>query len=340
MFELITATIRTLMLAIIALSIFSGCATTAGLLGVGKKDKEQDIARCDADSDKKPLAKWSAISGILMEKSIAVPGQPATQQRRLRLISPVSVAAQGNDVYIVDGAQQTILKYDRATQTIRKFITSPSIDMTSQIYLDRALSLYLTDTRNAQVQQYDIDGRLVQTYQNASELPQPGSVVVDDSRGEIFIADRLTARILVFDRGGLIIRAIGADVKENALRFQNISALAMATNQLYVSDQLGSNIYALAPSGKLRYKFGYDEMKKPGSVTTDDYNRVYVADLADNTIKVYRGGELQTTVGEPRDPARLNFQLISDLWISDGLLYVADAAGASVQILRVVPPCL
>jgi sugar lactone lactonase YvrE len=328
------------MLGIIALSILTGCATTAGLLGVGKKDKEQEIARCDADSDKKPLAKWSAISGILMERKLAAPGQPASQPQRLRLISPVAVAAQGNDIYIVDGAQKTILKYDRATQTIRKFISSPAIDMTSQIYLDRALSIYLTDTRNAQVQQYDIDGRLVQTYQNASELPQPGSVVVDDGRGEIFIADRLTARILVFDRGGLIIRAIGADVKENALRFQNIVALAMATNQLYVSDQLNKSVYALAPTGKLRYKFGNEELKQPGSVATDEFNRVYVADLADNTIKVYRGGELQTTVGEPRDPAKLNFQLISDLWISDGFLYVADAASASVEILRVVPPCL
>ena len=328
------------MLGIIVLSILTGCATTAGLLGVGKKDKEQEVARCDADSDKKPLAKWSAISGILMERKLAAPGQPASQPQRLRLISPVAVAAQGNDIYIVDGAQKTILKYDRATQTIRKFISSPAIDMTSQIYLDRALSIYLTDTRNAQVQQYDIDGRLVQTYQNASELPQPGSVVVDDGRGEIFIADRLTARILVFDRGGLIIRAIGADVKENALRFQNIVALAMATNQLYVSDQLNKSVYALAPTGKLRYKFGNEELKQPGSVATDEFNRVYVADLADNTIKVYRGGELQTTVGEPRDPAKLNFQLISDLWISDGFLYVADAASASVEILRVVPPCL
>jgi len=337
--EFIASSIRTTILGFLAVSLFSGCATTAGLLGIGEKDKQQEMARCDVDSDKKPLAKWSAISGILMEKSMAVPGQPATQPRRLRLISPVAVAAQGNDIYIVDGVQKTVLKYDRATQTIRKFINSPAIDMTSQIYLDRALSIYLTDTRNAQVQQYDIDGRLVQTYQNASELPQPGSVVVDDGRGEIFIADRVTARILVFDRGGLIIRAIGADVKENALRFQNIVALAMAPNQLFVSDQLSKSVYALAPTGKLRYKFGYDELKQPGSVTTDDYNRVYVADLADNTIKVYRGGELQTTVGAPRDPAKLNFQLISDLWISDGFLYVADAASASVEILRVVPPC-
>ena len=331
--------IRILLLWLLASSVLIGCATSAGLLGIGKETKEQGTARCAADSDKRPLAKWSTITGVLMERTPAGTGGASNQTQRIRLISPVAVTVQSNDVYIADAAQKTIFKYDRTTQTIRKFISSPDIDMTSGIYTDRALSLYFTSTRQPQVQQFDIDGRLVQTFQNASELPQPVATVVDDSRAEIFIADRLTARVLVFNRGGTVIRAIGADVKKDALRFETIVSMAMATNQLYVTDQLAKKIYALAPSGKLRYDFGSSELVKPGAITTDAFNRVYVADQADNTIKVYRGGQWQTTVGEPGDPARLNFQLISDMWISDGFLYLADAASASVEILRVVPPC-
>lgn len=320
-------------------SVLTGCATSAGLLGIGKETKEQGIARCEEDNDKRPLAKWSAISGIIMEKTRTGAGSSGNQTQRVRLVSPVAVTAQSNDVYIADGAQKIIFKYDRSTQTIRKFISSPDIDMNSDIYTDRALSLYLTSTRQTRVQQFDIDGRLVQIYQNASELPQPIATVVDDSRAEIFIADRLTARVLVFNRGGTVIRAIGADVRENALRFETIVSMAMATNQLYVTDQLAKKVYALAPSGKLRYDFGANELARPGPIATDAFNRVYVADLADNTIKVYRGGQWQTTIGGPDDPARLNFQLISDMWISDGFLYLADAASASVEILRVMPPC-
>ncbi len=321
----------------LASHVLASCATSAGLLGVGKESAQQDMASCTTDDEQRPLARWSSISGILMERTPA--GANTSPTQRVRLVAPVAVAAQSNDVYIADGAQQTILKYDRSTQTIRKFISSPDIDITTAIYTDRALSLYLTSTRQPRVQQYDLDGRLLQTFQNASELPQPVATVVDDSRAEVFIADRLTARILVFNRGGTVIRAIGADVKKNALRFENIVSLAMATNQLYVTDQLAKKVYALAPGGKKRYDFGADELMKPGAVATDTHNRVYVADLADNTIKVYRGGELQTTVGEPGDPARLSFQVISDIWISDGFLYLADAASASVEILRVVPPC-
>ncbi len=325
------------MMGWLASHVLASCATSAGLLGVGKESAQQDMASCTTDDEQRPLARWSSISGILMERTPA--GANTSPTQRVRLVAPVAVAGQSNDVYIADGAQQTIFKYDRSTQTIRKFISSPDIDMTTAIYTDRALSLYLTSTRQPRVQQYDLDGRLLQTFQNASELPQPVATVVDDSRAEVFIADRLTARILVFNRGGTVIRAIGADVKKNALRFENIVSLAMATNQLYVTDQLAKKVYALAPGGKKRYDFGADELMKPGAVATDTHNRVYVADLADNTIKVYRGGELQTTVGEPGDPARLSFQVISDIWISDGFLYLADAASASVEILRVVPPC-
>ena len=164
------------MIGWLASHVLAGCATSAGLLGVGKETTQQDMASCTTNSEQRPLVKWSSISGILMERTPA--GANTSPSQRVRLVAPVAVAAQSSDVYIADGAQQTIFKYDRSTQTIRKFISSPDIDMTTAIYTDRALSLYLTSTRQPRVQQYDLDGRLVQTFQNASELPQPVATVV------------------------------------------------------------------------------------------------------------------------------------------------------------------
>ena len=131
--------IRILLLWLLASSVLIGCATSAGLLGIGKETKEQGTARCAADSDKRPLAKWSTITGVLMERTPAGTGGASNQTQRIRLISPVAVTVQSNDVYIADAAQKTIFKYDRTTQTIRKFISSLDIDMTSGIYTDRAL---------------------------------------------------------------------------------------------------------------------------------------------------------------------------------------------------------
>ncbi len=314
-----------------------GCATTLGVFGVGKdaQTPQQRTARCEADEDK-PLARWSSISGILLGQS--APGLRDSTSARTKLVSPVSVAAQANFVFIVDAGQQVIFRFDRGTQTIREFARIANLDSRAQISVDRALSVYLADPVASRVVQFDFDGRVVQTYQNATELPQPISVVVDDNRSEILAGDGLTARVLVFNRGGGIARAIGAQVS-GGVRFQSVAAMAIREDQLYVVDRLMRQVHALSPSGASRYQFGSEELRQPGAIAADDHNPVYVVDNADNTIKVFRGGRFETVVGASGDPAGLGFRNISGLWASDGLLYVADSAGASVEILQVLTPC-
>lgn len=313
----------------------AGCATVTGVLDLGQVEQPGRVAECESDSEQKPLARWSSISGELLVRSYDA-GKAVNSY--LRLTSPVAVAAQANDLYIADLGQQAILKYDRGTQTTRVFAEVPDLNLDTGLYLDRALSLYLADPLGSQVIRFDIDGRPQQTFQSTSELPRPVAVVVDDSRGEIFAADQLTARILVFNRGGLVTRAIGADVADG-VRFESVTAMAIGPDQLYVVDRLARRVYALAPDGTYRYTFGEEELELPGAVALDSNNRVFVADEADNTIKVYRGGQLEAVVGAQGDPVGLGFRQLSALWLSDGLLYIADAASASIDILRVVPPC-
>ena len=328
-----------LCLIVLCLSVPGGCATTAGLLGLGQqKSQSLQAASCKDDSAKSPLGLWGSISGNLLARSTGVAAGGVPDSGYIQLLSPVAVASRANELFIADAGQQAILKFDRGTQTARIFARVPGMNMRAGLYIDRALALYLVDPFAAKVIQFDIDGKPLQSFENSTELPQPIAMVVNDNRGEIFIGDQLTAHILVFDRAGLVTRAIGADIAGGA-RFQSIIAMASGPDQLFISDRLARQVHALAPDGEYRFGFGEDELISPGAVATDRHNRVFVADTGDNTIKVYRGGQLEAIVGAPNDPVGLAFQQISDLWLSDGLLYVADAARASIDILRVVPPC-
>lgn len=318
--------------------LLEGCATTAGLLGLGQKEGSLKIVSCEEESEKTPLAKWGSISGNLLARSGGIPASGTPNPGHIRLTSPVAVAASANDLFIADAGQRAILKFDRGTQTVRVFARVPDMNIRADLYIDRALSLYLVDPVASKVIQFDMDGKPLQSFENLTELPQPIAMVVDDGRGEIFIGDQLTAHILVFNRGGLVSRAIGASVT-GGVRFQSITGMTSGPDQLFVSDRLARLVHALAPDGAYRYGFGEDELESPGSVAIDSHNRVYVADNGDNTIKVFRGGQLEAVAGASSDPVGLGFQQISDLWLSDGLLYVADAARASIDILRVVPPC-
>lgn len=313
----------------------TACATVAGVLEMGQNEQPGRITECGPGSEQKPLARWSSISGNLLVRSS---GAAATESSYLQLTSPVAIAAQANDLYIADVGRRAILKYDRGTQITRVFVEVPDLNLDTGLYLDRGLSLYLADPLAGQVTRFDIDGKPLQTFQNTTELPRPVAVVVDDSRAEVFAADQLTARILVFDRAGLVTRAIGVDVADG-IRFQSVTAMAIGPDQLYVVDRLAHRVYALALDGSYRYFFGEEDLKLPGAIALDAHNRVFVADEADNTIKVYRGGQLEAVVGAQGDPTGLGFRQLSALWLSDGLLYVADPASAGIDILRVVPPC-
>ena len=336
---------RLLMVALTA-CLLPGCATTAGLLDLGREKPAgnvagmaaDSVAACEAGSEKRPLARWSSLSGELLLRPGGIPPAGAPVSKRLLLITPVAVAALANTLYIVDAGQRAILKFDRGTQTASIFASVPEVNTRAGLYVDRAYTLYLADPVAANVVALDIDGNLLQTFSNATELPQPVAVVTSIEGDEIFVGDDLASHILVFNRGGTVTRSIGSGTNAD-IQFQSVTAIASGPDQLYVSDRLGHQVHALAPDGTYRFGFGRDELLSPGALAIDRHNRVYVADTGDSTIKVFRGGQLEAVVGAPEDPVGLGFQVISSLWESDGLMYVADAARASIDILRIVPPC-
>lgn len=324
------------LLPLLITALAAGCATTAGLIGFEQKSDKQILA-ISCDHDGSLLKRWSTISGTLKGRSSIKFGQPAVDER-VRLISPAAVAAQSTDIFIADTGHKKIFKYDRATQTIETFAEIPDMGGRVSLHVDRGLSVYLVNQATATTTQFDIDGRVLKVFDNAAELPQPVAVTVDDKQAEIFITDQLRAHVLVFNRGGGINRVINAPIS-GAGKIQSISAMTFAKNQLYLVDRAGHQVYAMSPTGKLRYAFGAEELVAPDAITVDAENRVFVADTSNNTIKVYRGGLFEAELKGAGDVTESEFQLISGLWADNDLLYVADAASASVKIFRILPSC-
>ena len=322
---------------IFSMLFVSACATTAGLIGFGKESDKQ-LAAASCSSEDGMLERWSTISGILKGRAQRTPAQPNPPLERVRLTSPSAVAAQSIDIFIADTALKKIFKYDRATQVITTFADVPDMGNVVQLYVDRGLSVYLVDQFSAKTTQYDIDGRVLQVFENTAELPQPVAVVVDDIQAEIYVADQLRAHALVFNRAGGVNRVVNAP-KSGKTTIQSIAAMAFADNQLYIVDSVNHEVHAMSPTGSYRFSFGADELVSPGVISVDGSNRVFVADTITNSIKVYRGGLFETEIGGSGGELASEFQLISGLWADNDLLYVADAASASVKIFRILPPC-
>lgn len=313
-----------------------GCATTAGLIGFEQKiDNKVSVDNCATGN--KILKPWTTISGTLKGRPSYKAGQ-AIVDERIKLVSPAAVVAQATDVFIADTALKRIFKYDRATQTIETFAQVPDMGGKVSLYIDRGLSVYMVNQAAAKTVQFDIDGRVLKVFENMAELPQPVAVSVDDKQAEIFITDQLRSHVLVFNRSGAVNRVINAPAG-GAGKIQSISAMTFSKNQLYLVDRVAHQVYAMAPTGALRYAFGGDELVSPDAITVDSENRVFVADTSNNSIKVYRGGLFETEISGVENDNISKFQLISGLWADNDLLYVADAASASVRIFRILPSC-
>ncbi len=322
------------MLALTALPalLSQGCALTAGALDLGKPAPAAPREQACIEPGR-ALLRSSSIGGVL--RVARRPG--STAPARLRLEIPVAVAARGNEVFIADAGTGRVLRFDRGTQSVTPFLDVPSLRPDTRLFVDRALSLYVVEPSERRVVQYDLDGREVQRFEDRVALPTPAAAVVDDGRSEILIADRTSARIVVFNRLGSIVRTIGA-VLAGEVRFATIAAISSAGDSLYVLDALQRRVFALGLGGNLRYEFGAGELQAPMALASDSQGRVYVGE-GDGTLKVFQGGEFLEAVGRPGDPDGLAFRTVSDLFASDGSLYVADSGRGTVEVLQVGVSC-
>ena len=259
----------------------------------------------------------------------ALPQQPGLTGY-LPWLSPTAVAVRGNYMYVVDGGRRQIFQYDLARQTMTPF-TEYSAGAVSGITVGPDLSLYVADINARQVLHFSVDGRLLQTFGNSMEVARPVAVSLDEASGRIWVADSLYNHVVVFNSLGRVLSA----VKSRTGR--SIEAMAHGPDGLYLIDRLSRQVVVIGQDGADRYTLGSGTQKNPGAIVVDRFNRVFVSDSFDNTIKIFERGQVVASVGgSGATPAFFN--RITSLWIEQNILYVTDSLNARIQTFRVAPP--
>lgn len=279
------------------------------------------------------LTPWTTLSGAFIA---AAPDLPSAQARQPHFLgyqtwlSPTAVAARGNYVYVVDGGRGQIFRYDLAQQNMAPFADYAAGNVAA-IALAPDLSLYVADRQARQVLHFSVDGRLLQRFGNDLALARPVAVLLDQFSGNLWVADSVYNHVVVFNRLGRVLSVL----RSNQAR--GIAAMAQGPDGLYLLDPLSRQVVVIGPDGTDRYTLGQGTLKLPGALAVDRYNRVFVSDSFDNTLKVYEPGQLVTSVGgSGATPAFFN--QIASLWIDQDMLYVVDRLNARIQTFRVAPP--
>lgn len=257
-----------------------------------------------------------------------VPAVPAY----LSFISPVAVAARNNIVYVVDAGHRQILRYDPARLTMMRFAGAAG-GTASAIAVGPDLSLYVAEPGTGQVLHYSWDGRTLPAFRHDTAMRQPAGIVVDDASGRVFIADSLYNHVVVFAGTG---RALTVLRPDEAL---GIESMSRGPDGLYLVDAAGRQVVVMAFDGRDLYAFGGEVLKMPHAIAVDRFNRVYVSDDFDNTIKVFEDRELIATIGGSGagGAAPASFNRIAFLSLDRDTLYVADSLNGRIQSFQLAP---
>ncbi len=276
------------------------------------------------------LINWSTIDGGAV-------GNRLTGLTRQQLKNPVATAARGKYVYIVDEAEKGVYLYDNDLDQLQLIsgVAKHIKQEITDIYVAPDLSFYLTDSSAGRVLHFSQSGKLIQVFENYLNMSRPVGITVDEHRGFVLIADGSYDYILVFDRQGTLLDAIGARGKKQG-EFRGVTALAIGNEGVYVTSRIGTRAQVVNLDSRFRYAFQENTLIFPTAIVIDEDNQAFVSDSFDNKIKIYRKGELISTFGGTGNgPGRFN--RITDMWLDEGFLYVTDNLNKRIQVLRIVP---
>jgi len=278
------------------------------------------------------LVPWATLNGGWAGGTLeAIPGRPYGP-RPTGFISwqlPLVVAARGNFLYIVDGGHRQILRFDQIQQSLSSIGDCVPCVATS-IAVASDLSLYVADSGARHVLRLAPDGRLLQKFSNDYEMTSPVAVLLDESGGKLLVADGIYNHVVVFNSLGRVRQY------SNPRQGNVIVAVGKGPDGLYLVDRLNRQVVVVGLDGSDRYTLGEGTLKMPNAIAVDRFNRVFVSDTFDNSIKVFEGHELVASVSTS-GAVPASFNRITGLYLEQNTLFVVDSLNRRILRFHVSP---
>lgn len=257
-------------------------------------------------------------------------GVPAFQY----LQRPITVGAYGSTVYLFDAGTNIFYRYDRNLETLHELaeISGALKGEPAGITVLPDLSFYVSDPFGHQVIHGSFDGKVLQRFSDQANLSSPVATAFDEMTRNLLVADRQFDHVVGFNHKGWLLFGFG-ERGEGADQTYAIADMAFGPLGLYLLDH-NPFVKIYSPQGKYLDGFLRREVSNPGAIAVDLHDRVYVADTFDDTVKVYVRGKYVGQFGGT-GTALGQFRSITDLYVNQYFLYVADSMNSRVQVFLI-----
>lgn len=251
---------------------------------------------------------------------------------------PAALAVKGDALFVVDELTNMLLKLDVQAGTVWPFmdLTKEFSGNVGGIHVTSNGDLYLSDRLAGRVLRFTASGERQQVYRAPGNLKQPGKLYVNEENGHVMVLDESFSRILIFNKYAEPAYVLGSR-GETKGHFIDPTSIHIAGKSVYVTDAIGLQVQRLNLFGEAEQVFGLDTLFNPSAVAVDAYGRVYVADMADDYIKIFQNGRLLWKYGGSGvDQGK--FREIRALAIEGDRLYVAEAMNRRIQVFKISSP--
>ena len=163
-------------------------------------------------------------------------------------------------------------------------------------------SIYVADTGNSRVVQFDSNGKLVNTWgsrtPDGQNPPAPGTFsepwgVVVDSQGNVYVADTWNHRVQKFDAAGKFLLEWGqaGQIGDDPGRLWGPRGIAVSSaGRVYLTDTGNKRVVVFDTNGIYLFEFGTEGdvlLDEPVGIATGPDGRVYVADTWNMRVAVF-----------------------------------------------------
>ncbi|MFQ5970179.1 MAG: 6-bladed beta-propeller [Nitrososphaerales archaeon] len=246
--------------------------------------------------------------GNLVKVFDSLRDKSSTSYKGMLGIAGIEIDLAGN-LYVLDSDSGMVSKFNPEGRLLGSFGSLGTdfkefIDPTG-IALDSEGSIYVADTGNARVQKFDRQGKFMGAfgsmgllsigmaeagYQKPEEnkrhelFESPEAIVVGLS-GDLYVVDRRTGEVNIFDSDGNYINSFGSMVSPRGIATDT-------QGNIYVVEQGNNRVLKFDQSGNMLKKWGAfgseDGMfKAPYGIAIDSSDSVYVAESVNNRIQKF-----------------------------------------------------
>lgn len=281
------------------------------------------------------LTPTALISGARVSSGVDSTGTPLLRSEGLgfqRFVHPVSVAGHGPDTYIADVGLGAVYRFDSRFDTMAA-VPGVRARIDTKLQVGGDATLYVVDPASRQVLHFARNGQPLGAFRDDANLARPVDVAEDPARARVLVADGMFGHLVAFHPVGRASYVVSLRGNESKGVF-GIAAIAVGAEGIYVADPICRCIARTSSDGTVLETFGHQELSQPGPIAVDGFERVFVVDRFDGSLKIFARGRLFTRVR----PEELRLQAITDVWIHDVWLALADGRGAHVEVLQLSPP--